>query len=307
MHSTAMGSTPRPTFGPPGPSRGAGTARRPRLSKARAILPFSSRRGLEAHRRLRAVAVAADVLLARPDQLDRLAHLPWRRRRPGSARRALPRRPKPPPTKLLWTIDLLRREAGRLGRRLQQPPSGAGWRSRRRARSGCSADRAVQRLHRRVGQVGRLVDRLDQLGAGLAEAPPAASPSFRAVAIGRPGASRVDLVELGAAAPCRVGAGRPTRSSARRARLLGAPVPVGDHGHGVRQLHHADDAADVPGRRCRRRSSSLPPETGHGSDRGVDHPRNAGRRCRTWPSRRAWARCPAAASTCRPGCTGPAS
>ena len=65
--STVCGSRPSLTRGR------IGSSRRQCGNRTRSAVPSAAKPGLEADRRLRAIAVVADVLLARPDQLDRLA------------------------------------------------------------------------------------------------------------------------------------------------------------------------------------------------------------------------------------------
>ena len=85
-------------------------------------VPSGRKARLEADRRLRAVAVVADVLLARPDSFTGLPTALRDRDRLGDLV-GPQRRPKPPPEKRVVDEDVLGLHAGGLRRELSAPRS----------------------------------------------------------------------------------------------------------------------------------------------------------------------------------------
>ena len=124
-------------------------------------MPSAPTRGLEGDHRVRTEFVLAGVLFARPDKL----HRPLHRFGDGDGLLDLVVGVAAAETaadEAVVDIDLLRLQAGGLGRRLE--------RLVRRLRSepdiepvGLQMHRRVHRLHRRMRQIGRLVDRLEGL------------------------------------------------------------------------------------------------------------------------------------------------
>jgi len=129
----------------------------------------------------------------------------------------------------------------------------------------------VQGFHRRVREIGHLVDRLDLLARPL-------HCRIDVAVIARAGARAVErgaiiLGELGA-----VGRAAWTQvplDLERVGRLLGAPEPIGHHGHRVVERHHRFDAAHGFRRRV---IHALERAARHraGDHRGVDHARQLG-------------------------------
>ena len=88
--------------------------------------------GAEADRRLRAVTVVLDVLLARPDQLDRRADRLGSPRPPGRSSSFTARRPKPPPRIAVVDVDIAPARHRNLRRQRAAPRRGIACRARHR-------------------------------------------------------------------------------------------------------------------------------------------------------------------------------
>jgi hypothetical protein len=236
-----------------------------RVDPAIVVHPGAPLRG-----RLRPVAVVLDVLLAGPHQLDRLAHgLGHRHGLRGLVGTA------PAAEAAADEVDvdegLFRRDAGRRGRRGQH-------RRRRLGRDPhvepilLQPDRGVERLHSRMGLIGRLVEGFDDLAAGLGEG----RLGVAVVTRGGHGTVRpvaVELVEVGLLHLARL-ADVPLDLEVVGG-LLGAPELVGGHRHRSVQLDHLEDAHAAPDGAV---VDALQLAARHRTldHRGVDHPRHAG-------------------------------
>ena len=125
------------------------------------------------------------------------------------------RRPKLPPASSVWIFTCSGFRAQHAAAALPDRRSGTGRRPRSRTGRRSSSDDAVQRLHRRVGEIGELVGRLDQSSPHRPSAL-AASPSLPRRPCRAVGASAwYSAIELGGATGFRRRL-RPTRPSARR-------------------------------------------------------------------------------------------
>ena len=250
-----------------------------------------SQRSPEADRRLRPVAVLADVLLAAPDQLDRPPDRLGDRHR---LHQLVVHRAPAEPAAQIAGVDLHRRlgHARRLGRELQRRLGVL--------RSHPDVDptvldpgRAVERLHRGMRQMRHLVERLDhpairQGGRNVSllarnHRRPIQGPAIIVSEPGAVGAGSIAIVPL---------------DGQDLERFLCPPEAVGHDRHPAGHRHHRQHATPAQHRllvdtnaACRRRPGKWwPPRRPC---------RAPARRSRTRPCRSPWPARPAAAAACR--------
>ena len=144
-------------------------------------IPSVVKAGADAVVVIRSVHIVLDVLLAAPHDLDRIFRLRGEQRRLDDEIDLEPAAEAAAEQMIVYP-DFFQRHVERLGderlrpgRHLRSDPNIASVR--------CDMDRAVDRLHGRVRQERRFVNRFDLGGAPLTNAS-SASPSFRATAPG---------------------------------------------------------------------------------------------------------------------------
>ena len=213
---------------------------------------------MKRERRLRAIAIVPHVLLARPDQLDRLAARPWRRHRLDQF--VVDRTPSEAAAEIaIMDIHLLRLQrrptwrraaAAIVGRLRADPdvdPVGA-----------AAATVQFKRLHRRMREMGHLIERLDHFRrVGQRRA---ASPRFgvgeRARRARRDSRARNWALSVPAPAPASQSIGRAS-GPAWRARTDRRP-----RRRRSATRNDADARRAAPGSRWRRSFSPCRPNTG---------------------------------------------
>ena len=180
------------------------------------------------------------------------------------------RRPNPPPRKQLWTNTAFGSTPPAFAANASAN-SGACVPIHTSMRSPLPMRGRVERLHRRVRQIGNLVQRLDhlgRLGEGCVAIAMAAAVSERPIERGA-----VFGGELGAIG----GAGRAEVpfDRHRKKRFLGAPEIVGDDRHAIGHRHGDDDSAP-PGDGGEVIRLELAAEHRAIGDRGIGHARQTG-------------------------------